>query len=79
MKPDWSKLLEPKKGSETELDRMRRTLHEKEIHPDWEYATLPHPYVPDGIGWQRNTDKDSDGFSFFKLHVDAYWRRRKLR
>lgn len=65
-----------------ELAILRSTLHGMEAHPDFEYATTKGPrknwdgQVPEGDGWEKNTDK-SGGWARFDFHEEEYYRRLK--
>lgn len=65
-----------------DLRRLHSILHRLEAHPDFEYATTKGPrknwngQVPEGDGWEKNTDKNG-GWERFDFHEEEYYRRLK--
>lgn len=66
-----------------EVVRLRAFLHERRMHPDYEYEVTKggrkcfdeHP--PSGDGWERNIEEGFNGWERFEFHEEAYWRRLK--
>jgi len=64
--------------------RLRSFLHEREIHPDYEYKTTQGPRKAwDGEpdlsieGWEENVDLNG-GWERFDYHEERYWKRTRL-
>lgn len=67
-------------------------LHEKEMHPDYEYATTTtarksgDSVMPDGEGWEPNLiikagfgdNVHMRNWERFEYHKEEYWKRKKL-
>lgn len=79
-------LLAYVQGYATELDRLRRALHAKLAHPDYEYCETKaarklgpdEPYIEEGEEpWEINEDYHG-GFERFEYYEECYWRRRKV-
>lgn len=68
---------------EAELRRLTDFLHERGMHPDFEYKTTTGPRKnfdndpPSGEGWERNLPMGRDGWERFDYHEEGYWRRLK--
>ena len=68
-----------------EVRRLQGILHEREMHPDYEYAETTGPRKawydadkpPKGEGWEPNVHQGRDGWERFDYHEEAYWMRRK--
>jgi len=58
-------------------------LHERCIHPAWEYETTEGQrkawydgdVPPEGEGWERNVNRGRDGWERFEFTEESYWRR----
>ena len=68
-----------------ERDKLASALHQRRIHPDYEYITTTGPRkawydAPDLTkeGWGINTDLGHDGWERFDYHEEQYWRRKRL-
>jgi hypothetical protein len=67
------------------LNRLEAWLHERLMHPDYEYRTThgprkafsPDDSRPEGDGWEMNYDHGRHGWERFDYHEEAYWRRKK--
>lgn len=74
---------------ETDLERLARLekwLHERSMHPDFEYETTKGPRKawehsakpPDTLhSWERNRETGREGWERFDYYEESYWRRRK--
>jgi hypothetical protein len=70
---------------EQEVKRLTDALHERHIHPDYEYATTKtarksgDSRKPEGDGWEPNVygDDPHSAWERFEFHEEEYWRRLK--
>lgn len=66
-----------------EVERLAGLLHNRQNHPDYEYATTDGPRKnfdedePEGDGWVRNVHIGRNGWERFDYHEEAYWMRIK--
>lgn len=68
-----------------EVKRLTDALHQRCMHPDYEYATTKtarksgDSRKPDGDGWEPNVygDDPHSAWERFEFHEEEYWRRLK--
>jgi len=68
----------------TELERLRKVVHAREIHPDYDYETRDGPRKAwdgcyeemEAAGWTLNKDRGygaHSGWERFEYHEETYW------
>jgi hypothetical protein len=78
-------MAESKDVDALELKRLTDALHERCVHPDYEYATTKsarksgESYKPEGEGWEPNIydDDPHSAWERFDFYEEDYWRRLK--